>query len=137
MTKGAGFKLEIANNIPCYAYIFGMETDGTSYTLFPYTAKHSPYFGITGSRLFPRDHSFFADDVGTTDYFAIVITGNPLDYEAFAKRLSGASGASYSDKLQQVIQTTEGTFGMTSNSISIQSNLQPKSIFGCVVEVKK
>jgi C1A family cysteine protease len=137
MTKGAGFKLEITNNIACYAYIFGMETDGTSYTLFPYTPKHSPFFGITGSRLFPRDHSFFADDVGTTDYFAIVISGEPLDYDAFSKRLSSAAGASYSDKLQSVIGQQNATFSYTGNAISVQSQLQAKSLLGCVVEVKK
>lgn len=137
MTKGAGFKLEIENNMACYAYIFGMETDGTSYTLFPYTSKHSPFFGITGSRLFPRDHSFFADDVGTTDYFAIVITGEPMDYDAFAKRLSTTAGNTYSEKLQRVIGNSNAQFGYSGNAIRVQTELQVKSILGCVVEVKK
>ena len=55
------------------AYLFGEETDGSSYVLFPYTEKHSPYCGITGTRLFPSDHSLEADDVGTVDVMAVVV----------------------------------------------------------------
>ncbi len=137
MKKGADFKLEIVNNIACYAYIFGMETDGTSYTLFPYTAKHSPYFGITGSRLFPRDHSFFADDVGTTDYFAIVLSAEPLDYDAFVQKLTAAQGNTYANKLLSVLGPSNAGFTLGSNAISIQTTLSPSTIIGCVVEVKK
>jgi hypothetical protein len=114
-----------------------METDGTSYTLFPYTAKHSPYFGITGSRLFPRDHSFFADDVGTTDYFAIVLSAEPLDYDAFAQKLSAAQGINYANKLLSVLGSSNAGFTLGSNTISVQSSLSPTTIIGCVVEVKK
>jgi C1A family cysteine protease len=137
LTKGAGFKLEITNNIPCHAYIFGMETDGTSYTLFPYTAKHSPYFGITGSRLFPRDHSFFADDVGTTDYFAIVISTEPLDYDAFVQKLSSASGSTYAEKLEKTLGQQRAVFGMNNQAITVQGTLDKGSMHGCVVQVKK
>ena len=35
--------------------------------LFPYTEKHSPYCGTTGTRVFPRKQSLTADDVGTRD----------------------------------------------------------------------
>jgi C1A family cysteine protease len=137
MNKGTGFKLEVDNNIPCYVYIFGMETNGTSYTLFPYTAKHSPYFGITGSRLFPRDHSFYADDQGSKDYFAIVIAAQPLDYDAFAGRLSSAQGNTYADKLQTVLGSSKSFLSVNTNGISLKTNLTPTSVIGCVVEVKK
>ena len=53
LQKGTRFKIEVRNNVECYTYILGEETDGSSYVLFPYTEKHSPYCGITGTRLFP------------------------------------------------------------------------------------
>jgi C1A family cysteine protease len=61
IAKGTQFKIESTNSIECYTYILGQETDGSSYVLFPYTPKHSPYCGITGTRLFPKDHSLLPD----------------------------------------------------------------------------
>ena len=57
---GTRFKMEVKNETECYTYIFGQETDGKSFVLFPYlkqgetVSKHSPYCGITGYRLFPK-----------------------------------------------------------------------------------
>ena len=55
---GTRFKMEVHNTTECYIYVFGKETDGTSYTLFPYPSstnpektKYSPFCGITGYRL--------------------------------------------------------------------------------------
>jgi hypothetical protein len=42
MRAGTKFKVAITNSIECYVYVFGQETDGSSYVLFPYTEKHSP-----------------------------------------------------------------------------------------------
>jgi hypothetical protein len=79
IAKGTQFKVEVSNSKECYIYVLGMETDGSSYVLFPYTKKHSPYCGITGTRLFPRDYSMMADDVGSKDYVAVVFTAQPID----------------------------------------------------------
>jgi hypothetical protein len=58
---GTRFKMEIRNESECYIYVFGKETDGSSYTLFPYPkagdpgkTKYSPFCGIAGYRLFPE-----------------------------------------------------------------------------------
>jgi hypothetical protein len=106
------FKVELTNNVECYTYIFGEETDGTSYTLFPYTKKHSPYCGITGTRLFPRDYSMEPDDKGTKDKIAILITKDPIDYDAINKKISSAPGRTYEDKVQN------GLRGMFEDNVS-------------------
>jgi hypothetical protein len=36
ISKGTRFKISIENTTECYIYIFGMETNGSSYVLFPY-----------------------------------------------------------------------------------------------------
>jgi hypothetical protein len=76
---GTRFKMEVKNSTECYIYVFGKETDGSSYTLFPYPradnpqqTKYSPFCGITGYRLFPRDKSMAPDSIGTKDMIAVV-----------------------------------------------------------------
>jgi len=89
---GTRFKVEFTNSIECYTYIFGEETDGSSYVLFPYTAKHSPYFGITGTRLFPRQQSLMVDDKGQRDRVLVLVSKKPLNFTDINNRLNNASG---------------------------------------------
>lgn len=101
--KGDKFKVEFTNNIECYTYVFGEEIDGSSYVLFPYTPKHSPYCGITGTRLFPRDYSMTPDEKGEKDKIVVVITREPIDYVAMNKKISSAKGVTYEEKLANVM----------------------------------
>ncbi len=95
---GDKFKMEVTNTIECYTYVLGQDTDGSSYVLFPYTAKHSPYCGITGTRLFPKDKSMQADRIGTKDMIAIVVTKNPIDYKDLNAKVNAAKG-SFAEKV--------------------------------------
>ncbi len=137
MTTNEEFKLQVTNNIDCYVYIFGQETDGTSYKLFPYTEKHSPYCGIKGTRLFPRDHSFFPDDKGTADYFAIVVSKKALDYDDFTAKLSAAQGSSYEQKLNTLINNNAGVTVQAGKTININADFSKTEIAGAVIEVTK
>ncbi len=101
--KGDKFKIEVTNSVECYTYLFGEETDGSSYVLFPYTKKHSPFCGITGTRLFPKDHSLVADDIGNKDQMAIVVTKEPIDYVKLNELINQSNGRSYGDKIFQVL----------------------------------
>ncbi len=101
--KGDKFKVEVTNTIECYTYIFGEETTGESYVLFPYTPKHSPYCGITGTRLFPRDHSLKADDLGNRDRIAILVTKEPIDYVEANQLFNQAKGRSYEARVNEIL----------------------------------
>jgi C1A family cysteine protease len=137
MPVNEDFKLEIINNIACYVYVFGMETDGSSYVLFPYTEKHSPFCGITGRRLFPRDFSLYADDKGNADFFAFVITKDPIDYEAMNTKLSAAQGSNYVEKLNSVIGS-KGTVRMQGGmQVQIETDFRNTNMLGVVIEVQK
>ena len=103
LTSKDKFKVEFTNNIECYTYIFGEETDGTSYVLFPYTAKHSPYCGITGTRLFPRDYSMQPDAKGKKDKIAVLITKKPIDYNAINTKIKNARGANFEEKVANAL----------------------------------
>jgi hypothetical protein len=121
---GTRFKMSIQNETECYIYIFGQETDGSSYVLFPYlkqgetVSKHSPYCGITGYRLFPKDQSMEADNVGTRDLIAIVVSKDELDYNDINSRISRASGSSYAEKVNSALQSiliSSARFNSTGN----------------------
>ncbi len=103
LSKKDKFKVEFTNTVECYTYIFGEEVDGSSYVLFPYTPKHSPYCGITGTRLFPSDFSMQPDDKGTKDKFAVIITREPIDYDVMNKKISNATGSDYNSKVKNAL----------------------------------
>ncbi|MCB0790824.1 MAG: peptidase C1 [Flavobacteriales bacterium] len=103
IAKGSKFKVEVTNNAECYTYLFGQETDGSIYVLFPYTPKHSPYCGITGTRLFPHDHSLMADDVGSRDVMAVLVTNQPFDYNKVQEGLNASRAGDLAGKLRDVL----------------------------------
>jgi len=103
--------MEIQNVTECYIYIFGQETDGSSFVLFPYLkqgeteSKHSPYCGITGYRLFPRAQSLEADAVGNRDQIAIVVSTEALDYNRVNQAISASSRTDYAGKVNEALQS--------------------------------
>ncbi len=133
------FKVLFANSIECYVYIFGEETDGSSYVLFPYTPKHSPYCGITGTRLFPRDYSMSPDELGQRDRIAVVVSKKELDFQQLNGRINAARGRSYTEKLkaalaEQRIRTVK--FG-SGNTISFEAESTDQNLVGMVIEIDK
>ncbi|MCO4292762.1 C1 family peptidase [Solitalea sp. MAHUQ-68] len=100
--KGTKFKIEVNNSLECYTYVF-QDSLGKSTVLFPYTSKHSPYCGITGARLFPKDYSMQIDEVGGKDIMAVVITQKPLDFASFNKEINSSAGGSYAEKLKRAL----------------------------------
>jgi C1A family cysteine protease len=137
LNKNEEFKLEVVNNIECYVYVFGMETDGSTYRLFPYTEKHSPFCGITGRRLFPRDYSMYPDEVGNADYFAIIVSKTALDYDEFDKKLDSAPGATYGQKVASVVGSMNGVQMQAGKNISLTADLNSVNMIGAVIEVTK
>ena len=110
VAPGTRFKMEIRNSIECYTYIFGQETDGSSYTLFPYPSKEdpaktsfSPYCGITGYRLFPRGKNLVPDNVGNKDVFAIVVTRQPIDWYTINNAITKSTAADYAGKVADAL----------------------------------
>jgi Papain family cysteine protease len=140
--KGTKFKLELKNAAECYTYIFGQETDNSSYVLFPYNASHSPYFGVTGYRLFPRKQSLWVDSLGTKDLMAIVVSKQALDYAALNMAINKSTQSSYAGKLNEAISS------MAINNVKFNSSssgniyfkadaTEQKNVIGCIVEIDK
>ncbi|MEO8734025.1 MAG: hypothetical protein ABI373_06815 [Flavobacteriales bacterium] len=71
--------------------------------LFPYTPKHSPYCGITGTRIFPRDQSLTADSIGSSDVMAVLVANQPLDYPKINAAMKANPAQGLDAKLASVL----------------------------------
>lgn len=125
------FKVEFTNNVECYTYIFGEELDGTSYVLFPYTAKHSPFCGITGTRLFPRDYSMQSDGKSKLDRIGVVVSKKPLNYDELNSRISNSTSSSFEGKMKDALGASGyyNDYRNSGNTIAFETEVgddQPK-----------
>ena len=139
MSKDTKFKVAITNSIECYVYVFGQETDGSSYVLFPYTEKHSPYCGITGTRMFPRDYSMTPDEIGNRDYIAVVVSKAPLDWNVLNSRINTSRQSTYIGKVREAIAQEEVSAVKFSVPDAVEFNCQlgGKNVVASVIEVDK
>jgi hypothetical protein len=139
MQPGTRFKVAITNSIECYVYVFGQETGGSSYVLFPYTEKHSPYCGITGTRLFPRDHSMKPDEIGNRDYIAVVVSKTELDWNVLNSRINSSRQRDYIGKVREAISPEEvkNVEFSAPGAIEFSCQLNGKNVVAAVIEIDK
>ncbi len=147
IAAGTRFKMSIDNKTECYIYVFGMETDGTSYVLFPYlkpgetVSKHSPYCGITGYRLFPRAQSMEADNIGKKDFIAIVVSKDELDYNKLNQAISSGAQPDYAGKVNAALQSQlirSAKFTNTSDGAAyFKVDANDNKAVACVVAIDK
>ena len=146
VAPGTKFKMEIKNSTECNIYIFGQETDGSSYTLFPYPSKEdatktafSPFCGITGYRLFPKGKNLVPDNVGNKDVFAIVVTKQPLNWYAINNAITKSTGTDYGAKVAAALQlnSISGVSYAVDGGGTINFKAGNQNAVLCVVEVKK
>jgi hypothetical protein len=144
---GTRFKMSIENSTECYIYVFGMETDKSSYVLFPYmkpgetVSKHSPYCGITGYRLFPKAQSMEADSIGNRDFIAIVVSKDELDYNALNQAISRSAQPDYLGKVNEALQSIQirsARFNSTADGrIYFKVDANSNKAVACVVAIDK
>jgi hypothetical protein len=144
---GTRFKMSIQNTTECYIYVFGQETNGTSYVLFPYlkqgetVSKHSPYCGITGYRLFPKAQSMEADSIGNKDFIAIVVSKEELNYNQVNDAISRSSQSSYIGKVNEALQSMlirSARFNNSSDgAVYFKVDANDNKAVACVVEIDK
>jgi hypothetical protein len=140
IAKGTKFKIEFKNTEECYTYVFGQETDASSYVLFPYTPKHSPFCGITGYRIFPRKESLQADAVGNKDFFVVVVSKSPIDFNKMNASITASRQATYQGKVNEAlaqIAIKDVQFAAQNGVISFQSATKDNQAVAMVIEVDK
>lgn len=144
---GTRFKMSVQNATECYVYVFGKDTNTTSYVLFPYlkqgetVSKHSPYCGITGYRLFPKAQSFEADNIGNSDQIAIVVSKDELDYNALNAAISGSKRTTFTDRVNEALQSIQIRSARYNNSadgtIYFKVDANSNKAVACVVTIDK
>jgi len=140
LKKQSKFKIRVTNSLECYVYIFGEETDGSSYVLFPYTPKHSPYCGITGTRLFPRDYSMSPDSIGSRDYMAVVVTRNPVNYKELNEKISRSRKSTYAARVNEALGERlieDVRFSNENGMISFETAVKDQQAIALIIEVPK
>ena len=139
VSPGTRFKIKIQNNIECYGYIFGQETDNSSYVLYPSTAKHSAYCGVTGSRVFPHSQSLTPDDKGTRDAFAVLISRKPIDYKKTNDAISAMRNDDYYAAFKSALgnQLINNINFRTSTGVSFTAPSADNKMALFVIEVDK
>lgn len=144
---GTRFKMSIENATECYIYVFGLETNNSTYVLFPYlkqgetVSKHSPYCGITGYRLFPKAQSMEADNIGNKDYIAIVVSKEELDYNALNTAITRSTRADFAGRVNEALQSiliSTARFNNTNDGrIYFKVDANSNKAVACVVAIDK
>jgi len=146
---GTRFKMEVRNSTECYVYVFGKETDGTSYTLFPYPVKdnpqktkYSPFCGITGYRLFPKGQSMMPDSIGTRDQMAVVVSKQPLNWYALNNEISRNPQQDYGARLNaalaaQLVKNVQFKSSAKGNMQFTVSGGKDNTIVAAIVDISK
>ena len=145
---GDRFKIEVSNSIECFVYVFGQETDGSSYILFPYlekgerTSKYSPFCGIVGTRHFPSgSDALKADNIGNKDFMAVVVSKEELDYQDLNSRINRASGNDYLTKLNTALgamQLNNPNFKAGTSTVAFKGKSSgTQKVVGVVIEIDK
>jgi len=107
--------------------------------LFPYTPKHSPYCGVTGTRIFPRDYNLTPDNIGNRDYIAIIVTKKPVDYNQVNELINRTPGNSYLEKVTRAVgneMVRDANFQTAEGAIIFQAN-SDKNVAAAVIEIDK
>lgn len=145
---GDKFKMELKNTTECYVYVFGKEVDGTSYTLFPYPrtddptkTKYSPFCGITGVRLFPKDKSMAPDSIGNRDVIAVVVSKKELDWYQLNQQISNDPAADFGSRLNRALGSSlirNVRYSSTGNgTMRFDVTGDANNVVACIVEITK
>jgi hypothetical protein len=145
--KGTRFKMAVRNATECYVYVLGKDTNNTSYVLFPYlkpgetVSKHSPYFGITGYRLFPKGSSYEADAQSNKDYIAIITSKVALDANALNAVINKSARSDFAGKVNDALQSIairSVKYNQTSDgSIYFKADANDNKAIACIVTFDK
>jgi C1A family cysteine protease len=103
LKEGDKFKIVVENSKDCYIYILSYENSDGSFTVFPYE-KVSAYFGVTGTRTFPKKKSFTMEGSNDVDYMTIIASKEELDIDAINSRITQSSKPYYSERVDEALK---------------------------------
>ncbi len=139
--KKTKFKVSVKNDMACYVYVIGQETDGSSYILFPYTKDHSPYCGITGTRVFPADHSLMVDDIGSKDVMCVILSKTELDINQINDFVNNNRNESYESRVKKALSkeliASQFLQSQAGNKVKVLVKDTPANAIPLFIEINK
>ena len=69
----------------------------------PTKTKYSPFCGIAGYRLFPKDKSMQPDSIGTRDEMAVIVSKDSLNWSALNEKISQNKTGDYAARLRAAL----------------------------------
>ncbi len=108
--------------------------------VIPRKTKYSPFCGIAGYRLFPRDKSMEPDSIGTKDLMAVVVSKDSLNWAALNEKLSQNKSGDYASRLRSALGSTSS---LIQADVSQKGNIHFKGdgvnsrLVACIVEINK
>lgn len=102
--SGTLFRLIISNEEPAYVYVFGSDLTKKSYPIFPYEKGISAYLGYRGNNIAipDEDHYIKLDDNTGSDYFCLLASKEPLDFDKILEDMENVSG-DFETRLEKVL----------------------------------
>ncbi|MFW5659020.1 MAG: C1 family peptidase [Bacteroidota bacterium] len=91
LKPGMKFHLELSNSAPLYLTIIGRDAGGLPYIIYPADTSQSSYVGVAGTRRFPSNGVFFANETTGREWVYVLLSPSPIDAELYRKRLVGES----------------------------------------------
>lgn len=139
LKEGDKFKIVVENSKDCYIYILSYENGEGSFTVFPYK-NVSAYFGVTGTRTFPKTKSFTMEGNNEYDYMTIIASKEELNIEAVNKRISNSSAKYYSQRVDEALKkeaVPNQDWVVSDGTIHFEGDRQNKNVIYAVFNLRK
>jgi C1A family cysteine protease len=139
LKEGDKFKIVVENSKDCYIYILSYESGEGSFTVFPYK-NVSAYFGVTGTRTFPKTKSFTMEGSNDYDYMTIIASKEELNIEAINKRIDKSRATYYSQRVAEALQkdaVANQDWVSVNGTISYEGDRKNKNVIYAVFNLKK
>ena len=80
-----------------------------------------------------------ADEIGNTDYIAVVVSKKELNFADFNSRINSSRKSTYQDKLKDALagQRIEQVTFQSGNTIAFQATSKDRSAVGMVIALDK
>jgi len=137
--SGTTFQFTITIHTPSYVYALGSDLTNKSYRIFPQDPLISPYINYKESNLiFPGEGEYVQMDEQTgTDYFCILCSEDPLDYERLLSDLEQATGP-FRKRLENVLGerlASPERISFENDQLSFKSYRNEKGVIPLIIEI--
>lgn len=130
-------KILAHNSINCYTYLLQETKNEKSEVLFPYSTKHEAYFGISGSRMFPKKQSLRLNNEDKPQHFAIIFSKRALNWENVNNLVNASRQPTFSGKIREtlMLEEVENIEFKDGKSVEFKCDLNDRNTVTVILEI--